>query len=230
MKTNIEEAALLRKFYNTFLHNDGDIEDDTVKLFAKQEEHMVVPEPDLSKLENGTIRIKGYNPTVQDGVVGVLKGQEWEVLYCNLENHAIRRLYTNFIGVDPVQSITVEKWRGKDIEKAGVQKIELMHMMYHRHVLQDKFGWQHIQEMVMPYRTQSWVRLLHNKCSKEKVTVSWNTVHEDYLNRCWEEMKIIESFEMLVQYKNVKKEQMKGHVSDKYLHDVAFKQKRQKHT
>ena len=85
MKTNIEEAALLSKFYKTFLHEDGDIEADTVELFAKQEENMVVPEPDYSGLENGTITIPGYNATKQDGVVDNLKEQEWGVLVRNLE-------------------------------------------------------------------------------------------------------------------------------------------------
>ena len=141
-------------------------------------------------------------------------------------------MYTSFKGVDPVQSITVEKWRGRDLEKAGVQKIELMTMMYYQHVLQDEYGWRHIQEMEMPYRTNAWVMKFYKKCGEVTVsrTVSRNTVHEEYLNRVSEEMKIIENFETMVQYKNVQKEKMKGHVSDKNLLDVDFKHKRQKHT
>jgi len=116
MKTNIEEAAKLSKFYRTVLTNDSDIEPDTRVLFAEQDQDMKEPEPNYSGLGNGTIRILGYNPPEQDGLVGVLKGQEWEALVRNLENHAIRRLYTTFIGIDPVQSITVDR-RGKKIQR-----------------------------------------------------------------------------------------------------------------
>ena len=228
MNTNIEEAANLSKFYRKAITDDGDEEPETRVLFADQDKNMKEPEPNYSGLANGIIRIIGYNPTEHDGLVRVLKGQDWEALVCNLEDHRIRRLYTNFIGVDPVQSITVDKRGKKDIEMAGVQKIELMHMMYHRYILRDEFKVDYIWKMEMPYRQRGWVKKLYDACKKVKLCRMHE--HRDYMHRVKAELSLIRAFEYQVACKDKQRENQKGHASDKKLPNVDLPSKRQKRT
>ena len=196
MKTIIQEAALLSKFYKIYLAQDDDNDTDSIELFAAPKLNMIVPDHDYSDMEHGTITIPGMQATQQDSVVGILKEQDDDVLNFTLENHAIRCLYTNFIGVDGEESVTVKKSRGKDFERAGVQKIEVMTMLYYKHVLEDKYGWLHVWEMDLPYRTQGFVQKLYKKYSEVTVSID---IHQQYLEHITDVMSIIQQFEMEVQ-------------------------------
>ena len=195
MNTILPDRILLKKFYQTFCRQRDWGNADNVELLPPYSDPSTMIEPDLVHCSDirGTIKIPGVKKTVQTPLTDLRNIQDEYVLFCELENHAQRRLFSNFVDVNLNESVVVEQSRNEDVEYADAQPIEIMIMMFHcQCAFAEPITVDDIHEWDLPYQTKKITQELWDTC--ERITVD-EQEHADYFTHIFLVFSTIQQFE-----------------------------------